>query len=168
MQRLPRAGYLLLAAATAGIDLWSKGLWLYPKGPPNFDASLHATHRPVVENWLYFHTSWNRGAAWSVSLPNWLLLWATALAVPAITLWIFWPARASAWDSVAKALVLGGAAGNLYDRWTWGRVRDWIDVCFGNFDGWHYPTFNVADAALVLGIAILLLGGLRKRPPEAA
>ena len=98
-------------------------------------------------------------------LPRWLLLWGTALAVPAIALWILWPKRASAWDTMAKALVLGGAAGNLYDRWRWDQVRDWVDVVIF---GWHYPTFNVADAALVVGIAILLLGGLRKRPAEAA
>jgi len=168
MQRLVRALGLLLAALVAFVDLWSKALWDYPKGPLNHDAALAPTHRPVLENWLYFHTKWNEGAAWSVRIPSWLLLWGTALAIPAIALWIFWPKRASVWDTAAKSLVLGGAVGNLYDRWRWGMVRDFIDVCFGSFDGWHYPTFNVADAALVLGIAVLFLGGLRKRPSEAA
>lgn len=168
MPRLLRIGGLLLAAATAAADLWSKALWDYPAGPANFDAALQPTNRPVIENWVYFHTKWNPGAAWSVSLPKWLLLWGTALAVPAIALWIFWPKRVSLWDTVAKSLVLGGAVGNLYDRWKWDMVRDFIDVCFGNVEGWHYPTFNVADAALVVGIAILLLGGLRRRPAEAA
>jgi signal peptidase II len=163
MQRSRRAVWLLLVAATAALDLWSKALWAYPKGPPNFDAALDPTDFAVVEDWLYVRTKWNEGAAWSVSLPRWLLLWGTALAVPAITAWIFWPRRAGAWDTAAKSLVLGGAVGNLYDRWTWDQVRDWIDVCLW---GWHYPTFNVADAALVVGIAVLLLGGLKK--PGAA
>jgi signal peptidase II len=165
MRHLRRAGSLALAAATAAVDLWSKAQFEYPAGPPNFDAALHPTNRTVVENWIYFHTKWNPGAAWSVNLPRWLLLWGTALAVPAIILWIFWPRRASAWDTAAKALVLGGAVGNLYDRWRWDQVRDFVDVVLW---GWHYPTFNVADAALVVGILILLLGGLRKRPAEAA
>jgi signal peptidase II len=165
MRHLRRASSLVLAAATAAIDLWSKGLFEYPPGPRNFDGALSPTNRPVIENWVYFHTKWNPGAAWSVSLPRWLLFWGTALAVPAIVLWIFWPRRASVWETVAKALVLGGAIGNLYDRWRWDMVRDFVDVVLW---GWHYPTFNVADAALVVGIAILLLGGLRKRPAEAA
>jgi len=44
-------------------------------------------------------------------------------------------------------------------------VRDWIEVWLW---GWHYPTFNVADAGLVVGIAMLFLGGLRRRRAEAA
>ncbi len=165
MHRLRRAGFLLTAAATAALDLWSKALWAYPKGPPNHDAALEPTDFAVVENWLYVLTKWNKGGAWSVSLPGWLLLAGTVVAVPLLAAWIFWPREASAWDSAAKSLVLGGAVGNLYDRWTWDQVRDWIDVRFGS---WHYPTFNVADVALVLGIVMLLLGGRRKRPAETA
>jgi len=165
MQRLRRAGFLVLAAATAALDLWSKALWEYPAGPPGFDGALAPTNRAVIENWIYIHTQWNPAGAWSTKLPDWLLLSGTVVAIPLIVAWIFWPRRASAWDTAAKSLLLGGAIGNLYDRWTWGWVRDFIDVCFGS---WHYPTFNVADAALVVGIAMLLLGGLRKRPPEAA
>ncbi len=168
MQRLRRAGHLLLAAATAALDLWSKGLWHYPKGPKDFDAPLDPTNFAVLESWLYVHTKWNPGGAWSAKIPGSILLAGTVAAVPLLLVWIFWPRRASALDSAAKALVLGGAVGNLYDRLKWGEVRDWIDVCFGNADGWHYPTFNVADGALVLGIVLLLLGGLRKRPSEAA
>lgn len=165
MQRLRRAGFLVLAAATAVLDLWSKALWDYPAGPPGFDGSLAPTDRTVVENWIYLRTKWNPAGAWSTKLPDWLLLAGTVVAVPLIMAWIFWPRRVSAWDTAAKSLVLGGAIGNLYDRWTWGQVRDFIDVCFGT---WHYPTFNVADVALVVGIAMLLLGGLKKRPTEAA
>ncbi len=159
MQRLRRAIYLLLAAVSAALDLWSKALWDYR--PP----ALKPTDRILVEGWFFIRAVWNDAGAWSVRLPGWLLLAGTVVAVPAIVLWIFWPRRAGAWDSVAKALVLGGAVGNLVDRWQWGKVRDWIDVWLW---GWHYPTFNVADVALVGGIAILLLGGLRKGPAEAA
>jgi signal peptidase II len=160
MGRLRRAGWLLLAALTAGLDLWSKALWEYR--PP----VLKPTDRTLIEGWLYIRTAWNEGALWSLKLPREILLWGTALAVPVLALWILWPRRASAWDSAAKALVLGGAVGNLYDRWTFPQgVRDWIEVWLF---GWHYPTFNVADAGLVAGIAMLLLGGLRRRRAEAA
>jgi signal peptidase II len=157
MERLRRSCWLVLAAATATLDLWSKALWTYP---PRFDA----TNRTVIERWLHVRTTWNTGGVWSADLPPWLLFWGTVIAVPALALWILWPERARAWDSAAKALVLGGAVGNLYDRWTWHKVRDWIDVVLW---GWHYPTFNVADAALVVGIAMLLLGGFRRRRERA-
>jgi lipoprotein signal peptidase len=164
MVRLRRAFSLLPAAATAATDIWSKALWSYPPAP-GVDGALDPTHFAVVENWLYIATKWNKGGAWSAEIPGWILFWGTAAAVPLITAWIFWPRKVSVWDTTAKALVLGGAVGNLYDRWEWGMVRDWIDVCLW---GWHYPTFNVADIALVAGIAMLLLGGVRKRPAEAA
>jgi signal peptidase II len=158
MVRLRRAVWLLPAAAAAALDLWSKGIWSYL---PQYDA----TKKTVIDGFLYITAVWNTGGAWSTKFPPWLLLAGTALAVPAIALWIFWPARASAWDSLAKALVLGGAVGNLVDRVIWGKVRDWIDV---ELFGWHYPTFNVADAALVVGIGILLVGSFRHKPAEQA
>ncbi len=168
MERFRRAFWLVPAAVTAAADLWSKARWDYPSGPPAADGSLDPTFFAVVENWIYVHTKWNPGGAWSARIPSWILFWGTVAAVPLIAAWIFWPRKAGAWDTAAKSLVLGGAVGNLYDRWEWGMVRDWIDVCFGSVEGWHYPTFNVADIALVAGIAMLLLGGVRKRPAEAA
>ena len=65
------------------------------------------------------------------------------------------------WDIIGLGLVLGGAIGNLVDRVTRGdgfldgRVTDWIDL-------WFIPNFNVADAAISIGVALLLLGALRK------
>lgn len=65
------------------------------------------------------------------------------------------------WDLIGLGLVLGGAVGNLVDRLTRGsglldgRVTDWIEL-------WLIPNFNVADAAISIGVALLLLGALRK------
>src|SRR5205085_8651126 len=52
------------------------------------------------------------------------------------------------------ALLLAGIAGNVADRLRLGYVIDFIDVQFG---GWHYPTFNVADAAICIGAGLLIL-----------
>jgi len=88
------------------------------------------------------------------------------LAVPALVLWLVLPKQAHSWDSAGKVLVLGGALGNLYDRVAYEAVRDFIDV---HLFGWDYPVFNVADAALVVGIVILLVRSWRDRKkPEAA
>ena len=56
-------------------------------------------------------------------------------------------------------LVLGGAAGNLYDRLTHGFVTDFIDVAY---KGYHWPTFNVADSAITIGMGFLLFEILKQ------
>ncbi|MCI0421177.1 MAG: signal peptidase II [Acidobacteria bacterium] len=58
-------------------------------------------------------------------------------------------------------LVLGGAAGNLYDRVSYGYVIDFLDVFYGTY---HWPTFNVADSAITVGIGLLLLEVLFQKP----
>ena len=160
--RKKRAAWLLLAAAIAALDLWSKDLWTYPAEVPHGAPVLETT---VFDSWLAVRTIWNPGAVWSLDIASTVLLWATGLAIPLVTLWVLWPARARAWETAAKCLILGGAIGNFYDRIHWNAVRDWIDVYFGDVDGWHWPTFNVADMALVGGIGVLLL--LSFLPQEA-
>ncbi len=149
-----RAGWLLLAATIAVADLWSKWLWDYPKAIPHGRPLMN---REVFESWFAIRTIWNPGGVWSAQIPGGLLFWGTALAVPLVIAWIFWPPHARRWETAAKALILGGAIGNFYDRWRWNAVRDWIDVYFGGKEGWHWPTFNVADMALVGGIGVLLV-----------
>jgi signal peptidase II len=55
------------------------------------------------------------------------------------------------------ALILGGALGNLYDRLTLGRVVDFLDF---HAAGWHWPAFNVADSAITVGAALVILDTL--------
>jgi len=52
------------------------------------------------------------------------------------------------------ALILGGALGNLYDRLVYGHVVDFLDFYAA---GWHWPAFNVADSAITVGAAILIV-----------
>jgi signal peptidase II len=58
-------------------------------------------------------------------------------------------------------LVLGGATGNLYDRVSYGYVIDFIDVFYQNY---HWPTFNLADSSISVGIGLLLLEVLLQKP----
>ena len=62
-------------------------------------------------------------------------------------------------------LVLGGAAGNLYDRINYGYVIDFLDVFYGTY---HWPTFNIADSSIAIGIGFLLLEVLHKPSVEEA
>src|SRR5690348_14953824 len=58
------------------------------------------------------------------------------------------------------ALILGGALGNVIDRLRFGQVVDFLDL---HAAGWHWPAFNVADSAITVGAALLILDGLDRK-----
>jgi signal peptidase II len=62
------------------------------------------------------------------------------------------------------ALILGGALGNLVDRLRFGHVVDFLDF---HAAGWHWPAFNVADSAITIGAALLILDGFRRHEGRA-
>ncbi len=61
------------------------------------------------------------------------------------------------WVGAALGLILGGGLGNLWDRLNYGYVVDFISVHYGD---WYWPAFNIADSAISLGAAILILDSL--------
>lgn len=63
-------------------------------------------------------------------------------------------------EALALGLVIGGAMGNVLDRVRIGAVVDFLDWHYG---GWHWPTFNMADVAIVCGVGLLLLASFRQR-----
>lgn len=69
------------------------------------------------------------------------------------------------WARTGLALILGGAAGNLVDRARQGYVVDFVDAYWGT---WHFWAFNVADAAISVGVSMLILDLLRPAPPVSA
>lgn len=78
---------------------------------------------------------------------------AVAFLIIGVLLTWIWRTR-SAVTAVAASLIAGGALGNLLDRLRSGAVTDFIDLHWGDA---HWPTFNLADAAIVCGVALLLL-----------
>lgn len=92
------------------------------------------------------------------------ILVAISLAAIALVAAMLWGApRMDRLSVTGLALVLGGAAGNVFDRIVWGRVTDFLEFYVGNL---HWPTFNVADSAIVIGSGLLLMDLLRqKRQP---
>lgn len=97
------------------------------------------------------------------------LLIAFSVAVLALVSWMLWTAcRTPALEHwtmrAALGLVLGGAAGNLYDRVVFGSVTDFLDFYVGRS---HFPVFNVADSAITVGATLLLVNlWLVRRPCE--
>ena len=103
---------------------------------------------------------WNRGVSFGIlnhSSPwvPWLL---SALAAAICVGLFIWLRRAeSRWLATALGLIIGGALGNLIDRLRFGAVVDFLDV---HASGYHWPAFNVADAAITVGVGILLIDAL--------
>ena len=87
-----------------------------------------------------------------------------AVAVIAVVLILGWmrKLRDERMQGAALALILGGAVGNLYDRVVLGHVVDFLDFYWGDY---HFPAFNIADTAITIGAALIildmLLGGRR-------
>ena len=96
---------------------------------------------------------------------RWLLVLLTGAIATFVTIWL-WKERKRA-DSIALALVLGGALGNILDRVRLGYVVDYADLHFGEFR--PFLVFNVADAAITIGVLLLLVRALLMRdgkPPK--
>ena len=102
------------------------------------------------------------GAAWQR-----LLLIGISLGTCVVfTIWLWRiPPRTQRRLSLALALLLGGAAGNLWERIRYGRVTDFIDVYIGS---WHWPAFNIADSAITVGAVIMMWCLWHDTPPPAA
>ena len=110
---------------------------------------------------------YNQGAAFSFlsQAGGWQVLFLSAISVIVILVLSVWLLRLSypnAWTACALSLVIGGSAGNLIDRIRFSMVIDFFDFHIGN---WHYATFNMADSAIVIGIAMLLLQTFFKKKP---
>ena len=91
------------------------------------------------------------GSAWA----PWIL---SALAMVIVLILMRWLAKAETrFIAAGLGFVIGGAVGNVVDRMVWGKVADFFDFHVGS---WHWPAFNIADTAIVIGAAILILDGL--------
>ena len=114
-------------------------------------------------SWFNFTLAYNQGAAFSflANAGGWqryFFLGIGLVAVVVITLWMRRLRADENQNAIGLALILGGAIGNLIDRALYGHVIDFIDWHYG---GWHWPAFNLADSAIMLGAVLVVLAGLR-------
>jgi signal peptidase II len=115
---------------------------------------------PVLPHCLNLIHTKNAGAAFGLFSDS-PALWKTALLIVVSSLLlamvcaVMWRSRQLHWvTGVGLALILGGALSNLCDRICLGRVVDFIDLYCR---GYHWPTFNLADSAIVVGAGLLVL-----------
>jgi signal peptidase II len=111
---------------------------------------------PVFNLTLGFNTGVSFGM-FSETLVNWPgTLSLVKLAISAgLLLWAV--LSPSLLERTGLAMIAGGALGNIYDRLQQGAVTDFLDFYWGN---WHFPTFNMADVAISLGVALILFAAL--------
>lgn len=154
--------FFAIAALTLLLDLGAK--WYV------FTCRRFAvgTVRPLIPGVLTLHVSWNPGAAFGFGKGWGTLLVLIALVAAAGIIWAaFKYGPASRLLTAALGLLLGGAAGNVWDRLLHGgQVRDFIDLHLGSL---HWPgIFNIADAAITIGCCLVVLSSFRtpRKVPE--
>lgn len=142
--------FLWLSLVVFVLDQWSKYAVL---GSMDLYQSVQVT--PFF-NLTYVH---NYGAAFSflADAGGWQRWFFTAIAVVisvVILGWLKSAPRQQVLLPVAFCFILGGALGNVYDRLVHGYVIDFLDFYVGQ---WHWPAFNLADSAIFIGAALLIL-----------
>ena len=136
-----------------------------------FEArTVEGWRQEVIHNFMYLVHSRNPGIAFGVladsaSTLTRVILITGSLAVIVVLAWLLVTGKiVSAMGNAGLALLLGGAAGNVSDRIFHGAVTDFFEVWFGTY---HYPAFNVADSAITIGAALILLDVLFGRRQES-
>ena len=157
-----------LAFASAGIIFIIDQLTKWVVSVP---LALEA--RAQIELLPIFNLTWVENNGISLGLLNattptgrWMLVAMTAAIAIGVAGWIMREEKRG--DQLALSLVLGGALGNIVDRVRHGYVVDFADLHFGAFR--PFLVFNVADAAISIGVVILLLRAflVREKAPEGS
>ena len=157
--RFRKLRYLLVSLAVIVLDQWTK--WLIEVHLPH-----HATE-PVIPGLFNLTHVRNSGVAFGLFASTgggWLLTALGLGALIAVGLYFWYTPSRDRVLLVALALVVGGAIGNLIDRVSSGAVTDFLDVYVGLH---HWPSFNIADSAISIGIVLMAIDSLRPRQHAA-
>ena len=145
--------FAIFAVVSLFLDQWSKVLArrdLRPLGPHN--------PKVIIQGYFDLRYAENPGVAFSMlqDIPGGRI-WLTVLAIGAFMLVLYYLRKTPIENTrlhIALGLVGGGAIGNLVDRVIYGRVTDFIVWKYGVHE---WPAFNIADAALCIGVGLMLL-----------
>jgi len=155
-----RTVHFLLALIVVLVDRWTKHL-------AATRIALYA-HIQIIPRFFRLTHTENTGAAFSLfadSPAHWKteLLIAFSLAAMVIVTVLLWKQpRALTTTGIALSLILGGAAGNLWDRLASGRVVDFLLFYIRQY---QWPVFNLADSSIVIGASLLVLEILFRKSP---
>lgn len=142
------------AAGGAALDLWSKHAVF------NWLMQVPEQQYTLIGGFLRFILRENEGAAFSIfhGWRNFLVLISIIALLAEVVIFFSGLVRQKL-VMFAMGCTAGGIVGNLYDRlFNEGRVRDFIDVYVGSY---HWPTFNVADSLLCIGVGLMIIANFR-------
>ncbi|WP_018658814.1 signal peptidase II [Allofustis seminis] len=146
--------FYLIISFIVVLDQWSK--YLIVQSIP-----LHESIKVVPNIFSLTHIQ-NTGAAWSILEGHMLFFYSlTLLVVAVLGYWLHREGKEDIWIGIGLCLMIGGAIGNFIDRLLNAYVIDMIQLDFIDF-----PIFNVADIALTVGVAVLLLHMIFKKEGE--
>lgn len=149
MSNLAGAALALAVLALDQLTKWLVLVWLDPFEPR------------AVTSFFNLVLVWNRGVSFGMfsdagAYGPWLLKLVAAAIGAVLVYWLVRERRPM--TRLAIWLVLAGAVGNVIDRFRFGAVVDFLDF---HLLGYHWPAFNVADSAIVIGAGLILIDSLR-------
>jgi len=151
----PFSPWLLLALGVIVIDQLTKNLALR--------GLAHGERVPVFPGWFDITLVFNPGAAFSLlaDAGGWQrnFLIGMGLLAACVLIWLLRQHGSQRLFATGLALILGGALGNVVDRIFLGQVVDFLLLYHRT---WHWPAFNVADSAITVGAALLIIDELRR------
>jgi signal peptidase II len=139
--------------------LWAVARFTNESGAPNHE------YIDIVGSLVRFDLVFNKGAAFSSRpqdlapfLPPWLFFLLISIVATVVLLWFYKSIDKRDWMSrLGVVMILGGAVGNFIDRMRLQMVVDFIDCDFPDFIMTRFPTFNVADSFVTVGVAVVIL-----------
>jgi signal peptidase II len=154
--------YLFVSLGVIALDQWTK--WLVEIHLPQHVA------QSVIPGFLNLTHVRNTGVAFGLFASHgmnggsWLLTLLGLAALAAVSVYFWFASPHDRLLLLSLASVVGGAVGNLIDRMSSGAVTDFIDVYVGTY---HWPSFNVADSAISIGIVLMAIDSFRSRKKTA-
>jgi signal peptidase II len=159
-RRDARLWLIVIALVVIALDRWTK-IWIQ-------HHLTRGSFITVIPGFFRISHVYNTGAAFSMfaesvspTTVRWVLVAFSLVAAVVVMGMIVRVGRRWSATGVALGLILGGAIGNLYDRLVYHYVVDFLAV---NIYHYHWPDFNVADSAIVVGACLLLLEIFRGQP----
>jgi len=159
---------LILAALVIVLDQLTKW-WAVTRLRPEgvLQTPFFSTERIEVLPFFDIVMAWNRGVSFGIfnNDGQWNAIALSVLSLAICVGLAVWMRKAET-RLIALALggIIGGALGNVIDRIRWGAVADFLDV---HVMGYHWPAFNLADSAISIGAAVLVLDALFARSSSA-
>ena len=149
-----------LALTLFAMDQWVKA---YVVGPLNLRSLRHIDLLPFFDLTYVENRGISLGMLQATNMEmRWLLVGLTALIALVVLIWMMRERKFG--DIFGLSLILGGALGNIVDRYTLGYVIDYVDFHIGTFR--PFLVFNIADAAITIGVVIILARSFFVRDKE--